>query len=67
MSNKPAPIPKVHMDCLTKTYCRDDKQNRFPVREDQISWSAHYPEYDPDDFTMPHILKGPAWADPNLR
>jgi len=65
--NKPAPIPRKHKNCLSKTYCRDDKQNRFPVQENQIVWEASYPEYDPDDFTMPHILKGPVWADPNIR
>ena len=59
--------PKVHKNCLTNTYIRDDRQARYPVRENQISWSTPYPEYDPDDFTMPHILKGPVWADPNIR
>ena len=63
----PVPAPKVHKNCLTNTYIRDDRQARYPVRENQISWSTPYPEYDPDDFTMPHILKGPVWADPNIR
>lgn len=67
MALSPVQPPKSHKNCLTKTYVRDDKQARFPVPDDRIQWTVPYPEYDPDDFTMPHILKGPAWADPNIR
>lgn len=69
MSSKTAsvPPPNHHKNCLSATYCRDDRQSRFPVPERLISWRTPYDDYDPDDFTMPHILKGPGWADPNIR
>lgn len=67
MSLKPIKPPTSHVNCLSKTFCRDENQARFNVPQNKIQWSIPFPEYDPDDYTMPHILKGPVWADPNIR
>jgi len=66
-AEKPVPAPESHINCLTPTYIRDETVARFPVPRDKIKWTVAYEDYDPIDFTMPHILKGPVWADPNIR
>ena len=40
---------------------------RFPVPDDKVSWSVDWPEYSPVDYTNPHVLAGPVWADPDIR
>ena len=40
---------------------------RFPVPDDKVSWSVEWPEYAPVDYTAPSILRGPVWADPDIR
>ena len=40
---------------------------RFHVPDDKVSWSVDWPEYAPVDHTLPAILKGPVWADPDIR
>jgi len=60
-------LPKLHTVCRSKTYCRDETQARVQIPDEKVPWSVNWDEYDPDDFTMPGILKGPVWADPNIR
>lgn len=65
-----ATLQKIHTNCRKATpvpYCRDDDHMRVAVPDEKVSWSMSWPQYDPDDFTMPHVLKGPVWADPNIR
>ena len=40
---------------------------RFPVPDDKVQWSVDWPEYQPVDYTAPSVLKGPVWADPDIR
>ena len=40
---------------------------RFPVPDDKVQWSVDWPEYHPVDYTAPSVLKGPVWADPDIR
>lgn len=40
---------------------------RFPVPDDKVQWSVDWPEYQPVDYTAPVVLKGPVWADPDIR
>ena len=40
---------------------------RFPVPDDKVPWSVDWPEYQPVDYTAPSVLKGPVWADPDIR
>ncbi|KAF6024070.1 NUDT9 [Bugula neritina] len=57
----------MHTNCrksFPHLYIRDDDQKRCAVPDDLVSWDAEWKEYDPDDYTMPHVLSGPEWADP---
>lgn len=40
---------------------------RLPVPDDKVRWSTECPEYAPVDYTSPFVLKGPVWADPDIR
>lgn len=40
---------------------------RFPVPDDRVSWTVEYEEYRPVNHTSPHVLKGPVWADVDIR
>lgn len=40
---------------------------RFPVPDDKVPWSVDWPEYQPVDYTAPSVLKGPVWADLDIR
>ena len=40
---------------------------RFPVPDDKVPWSVDWPEYQPVDYTAPSVLKGPVWADQDIR
>lgn len=44
-----------------------DGVKRFPVPEEKVPWSVHWPEYQPVDHTHPAVLKGPVWADLDFR
>lgn len=58
---------KLHTNCRKVTcqpYIRDDDQERCAVPDDKVPWSSSWLTYDPDDYTMDHVLKGPVWADP---
>lgn len=62
-----AMLSKLHTNCrktVSVPYIRDDEQTRCAVPDDKVSWSAHWTAYDPDDYTMSHVLSGPVWADP---
>ena len=58
---------KLHTKCRSAVpvpYIRDDDQLRCAVPDDKVQWSVSWPQYDPDEYTMSHVLKGPVWADP---
>lgn len=58
---------KLHSNCRKTTaqaYIRDDEQTRCAVPDDKVLWSVMWPEYNPDDYTMAQVLRGPVWADP---
>ena len=62
-----AMFTRIHTNCRKSTdapYIRDDDQLRLAVPDEKVSWSVKWPSYDPDDYTMMHVLKGPIWADP---
>lgn len=40
---------------------------RFHVPDDKVPWLVDWPEYQPVDYTAPSVLKGPVWADPDIR
>ena len=40
---------------------------RFPVPDDKVPWSVDWPEYQPVDYTALPVLKGPVWADQDIR
>lgn len=39
---------------------------RSEVPDNKVSWTVPFPEYAPTEYTAPHILAGPAYADPNI-
>lgn len=43
------------------------KVKRFPVPDDKVPWSVTWGEYSPVDYTAEVVLKGPVWADPDIR
>ena len=65
MASTSSSIPTSHYKARTEEYQGGIK--RFPVPDDKVDWSIEWPEYSPVDYTAPHILKGPVWADPDIR
>eukprot|EP00731_Ephydatia_muelleri_P023488 Em0015g1071a len=43
------------------------KVKRFPVPDEKVPWSVAWAEYSPVDYTAEVVLKGPVWADPDIR
>jgi len=53
-----------HFKCRNGSYSKtDNKVQRFPVPDGQVSWDTSFPDYKPTIFTADYILRGPAWAD----
>jgi len=40
---------------------------RFPVPDDNVSWSEVWSDYRPVDYTSQVVLNKPVWADPDFR
>ncbi|ELU07292.1 hypothetical protein CAPTEDRAFT_36208, partial [Capitella teleta] len=66
MMSSVAAKPCMHVKCRAPMYPRDNI-SRFPVSDEQVSWSKAYPEYNPPDHTSPSVLAKPVWADPDFR
>ena len=64
---KPAPNPRMHHKCRAPLYPRGDNIQRFHVPDDKVSWSTPFPQYTPNEFTSPSVLKQPVWADQDFR
>ena len=56
---------QVNVKCRNAKY--QGKVDRFPVPDDKVSWTVKWPEYKPVDYTAESVLKGPVWADPDIR
>ncbi|XP_047491843.1 ADP-ribose pyrophosphatase, mitochondrial-like [Penaeus chinensis] len=57
----------MHTKCRGGFYPRtEDKIPRSEVPDNKVSWTVPFPEYAPTEYTAPHILAGPAYADPNI-
>lgn len=59
----------IHTNCRSSQstrYCKEN-QLRQAVPDNKVPWSVEFPEYKPDDYTTSEVLKGPVWADPNIR
>ena len=39
---------------------------RCEVSDSQVEWTEPYPDYSPADYTAPHILAGPFYADKEI-
>lgn len=39
---------------------------RTVIPDDKISWSVHWPEYNPTSFTAASVLRNPPWADKRI-
>ncbi|KAG7162532.1 ADP-ribose pyrophosphatase-like [Homarus americanus] len=58
---------RMHIKCRGGFYPRtDDKVPRAEVPDDKVEWSAPFPDYTPKQYTAPHILAGPVYADPDI-
>lgn len=54
-----------NLKCRNQEY--QGKVARAPVPDGKVSWAVSWPDYKPVDYTAPHVLKGPVWADPDFR
>lgn len=54
-----------NLKCRNAKY--QGKVDRFPVPDEKLSWSVEWPDYKPVDYTAEAVLRGPVWADPDVR
>jgi ADP-ribose pyrophosphatase len=63
-------ISSTSMAAIKNLKCRNREYQgnvaRAPVPDDKVSWTVEWPDYKPVDYTSPHVLKGPLWADPDF-
>ncbi|XP_059176213.1 ADP-ribose pyrophosphatase, mitochondrial-like [Physella acuta] len=64
MENK---APKTHIKARSKPYPRS-KEDRTPVKDDQVSWSVKFDQYEPHEYTSDTVSGKsgkpiPEWAD----
>ena len=58
-------LASLHVKARTPEYLGGIK--RAVVPDDKVPWSVPWNEYNPVDYTASVVLKGPAWADPDIR
>jgi ADP-ribose pyrophosphatase len=58
-------LPALHVKARSLEYLGGIK--RFPVPDDKVPWSVPWEDYQPVDYTAPVVLKGPVWADPDIK
>ncbi|XP_051878375.1 ADP-ribose pyrophosphatase, mitochondrial-like isoform X2 [Pristis pectinata] len=56
----------IHVKARSSPY-PGSQVKRFPVHDDNVSWSREWAEYDPVDYTAECVKAGPEWADPDFR
>ena len=60
-------LARLHTNCRKANpvpYIRDDDQMRCGVPDEKVPWHVPWSSYDPEDYTMKHVLSQPVWADP---
>ncbi|XP_072124508.1 ADP-ribose pyrophosphatase, mitochondrial-like isoform X1 [Mobula birostris] len=56
----------IHVKARSSPY-PGSQVKRFPVQDDNVSWSREWAAYDPVDYTAEVVKAGPEWADPDFR
>nr|XP_053628407.1 ADP-ribose pyrophosphatase, mitochondrial-like [Cherax quadricarinatus] len=60
-------LVRMHIKCRGSFYPRtNEKVTRTEVPDDKVEWSASFHDYAPRQYTAPHILAGPEYADPDI-
>lgn len=61
------PSVNIHVKCRGGYYPRtSDSILRTEVSDSKTLWSVPFPDYAPKQYTAPHILSGPVYADPEI-
>lgn len=55
----------LHVKCRNSIYPRSDSIKRRSVLDDKVKWSDKWEDYNPPEYTSPH-LKNQPWADPDI-